>query len=241
MKKKLGPLPVWGWLLISAGVVAFMWYRSRQSSSSSSNLSQVDPNNPLGLTYAQENADLASGIDPNTGQTYAGEQAAAAGSLQGSGGAGATDQTNPIQTATGELGSLLKFVTVLTSFEKGLASQFSHPPPTTPDKIHVKKGGRFYKWYLKTFGSPPPALISANNPAYLLFKRLQREGALGGKDKDHGGHNGSGSAGHPGGHIDPDHKIQRHTHHRHSGNGSGSHEHDPGHARKVPGHQRRGR
>lgn len=86
LKKKAGPLPVWAWVAI-AGAVIFIYMMRKSSSSATQNGSTVDPNSPLGLTYAQEQADMASGIDPNTGQSYASEQSAA-GSLMSSGGGG---------------------------------------------------------------------------------------------------------------------------------------------------------
>jgi hypothetical protein len=92
MKKKIGGLPVYAWAAIAAGVLLFMYMRSRSSSggssSASTQLNTVDPSNPLGLTYAQENADLAAGIDPNTGTTFAAESAAKAAESAGAGGGG---------------------------------------------------------------------------------------------------------------------------------------------------------
>lgn len=128
MKKKLGPLPVWAWALIGAGVVAFLYFRSSSSSSSSSSqLNQVDPNNPLGLTYAQENADIAAGIDPNTGQTYASEQAAADQSAASSGGgSGTTDTTG----TTGD--DLSGFLTTYGELQSaGLIDQGAQTPAQT--------------------------------------------------------------------------------------------------------------
>jgi len=129
MKKKLGPLPVWAWAAIAAGVIAFIIYRERSASSSSSsassNLNQVDPSNPLGLTYAQENADIAAGIDPNTGQTYASEQAAADAdqSDDGSSGGGGdssgddSDDTAELQQIDSDLNS--GFTTLSTQISNG--------------------------------------------------------------------------------------------------------------------------
>jgi len=78
LKKKIGPLPMWAWVLIVGGGIGVLWYMSSKSSSSSSSsatgTNAVDPNNPLGLTYAQEQQDAAEGIDPNTGVPYNEEQ-----------------------------------------------------------------------------------------------------------------------------------------------------------------------
>lgn len=130
MKKKLGPLPVWAWAAIGAGIVIFIYYRSKSSSSSSSSgQNAVDPNNPLGLTYAQENADISQGIDPNTGQTYASEQAAADQS-QTSGGGGSTGGGGTDNTAAlGQLDTDLNngFATLSTQLAggQGLTDQTS--------------------------------------------------------------------------------------------------------------------
>jgi hypothetical protein len=213
LNKKVAKVPIWGWLLISAGVIGFMWYRSRSSSGTPNNANQVDPNSPLGLTYAQENADLASGIDPNTGQSFASEQSAADGSLQGSGGGGSTDNTNPIQTFTGEIGDLTTLLTVLDKFEHNVQKQFPRPP-TAAKQIPTHKGGPFYNWYLKTFGKPPPKVITTDNPAYQTWLKLRKAGRLpkdeGGKGGK-GGHNGSGGAGH----IDQGEPLGHKHNHKH--------------------------
>src|ERR1700733_3604728 len=93
LKKKIGPLPVWAYAAIAAGLLVFFYWRSKSSSASSGTNSenQVDPNNPLGLTYAQESADMEAGIDPNTGQTFASEQASADTAQNASGGGGDGD------------------------------------------------------------------------------------------------------------------------------------------------------
>lgn len=97
MKKKLGPLPVWAWAAIIGGAVIIYIFMHRSSSSSTSSTAansanSVDPNNPLGLTYAQEQQDIQEGIDPNTGVSYASENAAGSSSM-GSGGGGGGDTT----------------------------------------------------------------------------------------------------------------------------------------------------
>lgn len=105
LKKKIGPLPMWSWILIIGGTLGiFLLYRkSAGSTSASTSGNTVDPNNPLGLTYAQEQADIAEGIDPNTGESYASEQAAAdtaatsgdSGGDTGTSNTGTTDGTTP--------------------------------------------------------------------------------------------------------------------------------------------------
>ena len=114
LKKKIGPLPLWAWILIVGTAGGLLWYEHGKSSSSSSststNQNAVDPNSPLGLTYAQESADEAQGIDPTTGQTYASEQALAdggggeAGLGDGDygGGTGLTDSSGTTTVAPGE-------------------------------------------------------------------------------------------------------------------------------------------
>lgn len=111
MDKKIGPLTGKTWLIVIGGalVVYLLYSHLSGSSSSSSTASQVDPNNPMGLTYAQENADIAAGVDPNTGQSFASEQASAdqayqLGSASGGGGAsGGASTTSLDPTSQAEL------------------------------------------------------------------------------------------------------------------------------------------
>lgn len=56
LKKKLGPLPVWGWALLGAGGLGVVYYM-RSKSSSSTTASTVDPNTidpATGIPYSQE-------------------------------------------------------------------------------------------------------------------------------------------------------------------------------------------
>lgn len=133
LKHKIGPLAAWQWLaILAAAVIAYELYRRSSSSSTSSAASQsnqVDPNSPMGLTYAQEQADIAQGIDPNTGVSYADEQAAqdaaqnaalgaSGGGGSGSGGAssGDTGTTTTLDSASqAELTGLDSDVQILTS------------------------------------------------------------------------------------------------------------------------------
>ena len=111
LQKKVGPLPIWGWIVVVGGSILVLYYMRNKSSSSTSASAQtntVDPSNPLGLTYGQEQADIAAGIDPNTGQTYASEQAATANlpDTSGSGGGGDTSGTAPSSGSTTDLTGL---------------------------------------------------------------------------------------------------------------------------------------
>jgi hypothetical protein len=98
LKKKVGPLPLYLWIVIVGGAIGMiLLVRAKKSGSTGSAAatsgSTVDPNNPLGLTYAQEQADIAQGIDPNTGESYASEQASTDGSAAGTSSTG--DSTDP--------------------------------------------------------------------------------------------------------------------------------------------------
>lgn len=88
LKKKIGPLPLWAWVLIVGTTVGLLWYEHSKNASSSSSTtsssSSVDP--ATGLTYAQEQQEEQAGIDPFTGQSYASEQPG-----YGWGGVGSTD------------------------------------------------------------------------------------------------------------------------------------------------------
>lgn len=198
MKKKLGPLPVWAWAAIGAGVLVFMYWRSRQSSSSSST-DQVDPSNPLGLTYGQETADIAQGIDPNTGQTYAAEQSVGAAGGGGvssgtssddlstidsdlgiissqlatlQGGTGLTDSTTPGGTFLGE-------VQDVTGTFGALGINLGVTPATASSTsaggggagtITTHPGGAFYNFYTSVMGKPPPQTLSTSNLIYSAWK-----------------------------------------------------------------------
>jgi hypothetical protein len=72
LKKKIGPLPLWAWVLILGTAGGLLWYEHDKSSSASSASSQVDP--ATGLTYAQEQQESEEGIDPLTGEDYSQEQ-----------------------------------------------------------------------------------------------------------------------------------------------------------------------
>lgn len=149
LKKKIGPLPLWSWILLVGGTIGiFLYYRSSQSSASStSSTNTVDPSNPLGLTYGQETADQAAGIDPLTGQTYASEQASQADDGTDGGGSSGTDSgvdpttgedygeeilsaltngtglsdtTAPGQTLAGEIGDITAGIGAITSLENAI-------------------------------------------------------------------------------------------------------------------------
>lgn len=120
MKKKVGPLPMWAWIVIVGGTIgAYMLYRSNKSSSTTAagaNPNTVDPSSPVGATYAEEAKDQALGIDPLTNQTYAQEQAASAagdagtsggGGSSGSGSTGATESTDATSAELGIIESEL--------------------------------------------------------------------------------------------------------------------------------------
>lgn len=55
LSKKLGPLPVWGWGAVAAGVLFVLWYRARSSASSSASMSGTGatslPSSGAGVTY----------------------------------------------------------------------------------------------------------------------------------------------------------------------------------------------
>lgn len=134
MKKKIGPLPIWAWAAVGAAIGLFLYYRSKSSSSSSAstNLNQVDPSNPLGLTYAQENADITAGIDPNTGQTYAAEQSSADQGAAGGGGSGDSGSTDD-SAAIGQLDTDINsgFATLSTQLAGGEGLSDSTTPGET--------------------------------------------------------------------------------------------------------------
>jgi hypothetical protein len=105
MKKKIGPLPIWAWVVIVGGTIGiFLYYRSATSSSTStaSTSDTVDPSNPLGLTYGEESSDEAAGIDPMTGATYASEQATATGSDDGTDGSSGSGTDSGVDPDTGD-------------------------------------------------------------------------------------------------------------------------------------------
>lgn len=112
MKKKLGPLPLWSWILIAGGTVAVIWYLRSSGSSTTSTDAGLDSTLPLtsaaptdtsggggGVTSADStpvsaitNDDLYNalmGIDSDV-QTLAGGQ-------------GAAVEQNPTQTFSGEV------------------------------------------------------------------------------------------------------------------------------------------
>jgi len=130
LKKKIGPLPAWAWVVVIGGAIgAYLLYRRSSSSSSSttptstaaSQEAQVDPTNPLGLTYAQESADEAAGIDPDTGETYAEEQSQAAQS-QDTAGTGGGSSGNGSSGGGGGGGQLSSSLSSLDTDVQGLNS-----------------------------------------------------------------------------------------------------------------------
>ena len=67
LKKKLGPLPVWGWALLGAGSLGVVYYIRSKSSSSTATSSTADQLDPAtGLSYASE---LATAQAANTAGT----------------------------------------------------------------------------------------------------------------------------------------------------------------------------
>lgn len=120
LKKKVGPLPAWGWIAAIA-LGAFIYYRSKSSSAATTSASDypasLDPNavDPAtGLTYGQEQSSASAGIDPNTGLPYSYEYGT--GSLTPTTGAttdtGTTGTPTPVDLTGGFLDELAGFAQV---------------------------------------------------------------------------------------------------------------------------------
>lgn len=136
-KKKLGPLPLWAWVLIVGVAGGLIWYehdKSGTTASSTTGSNSVDP--ATGLTYAQEAQEEQQGIDPYTGESYAMENGGAGGTSSGAdtgGGSypGSTGLTDPTDTSlTGFLNTYEQMV------QAGLISppqsQAAAPAPALP-------------------------------------------------------------------------------------------------------------
>jgi len=120
LKKKLGPLPVWGWALLGAGTLGVVYYiRSKSSSSTTAATTST-----------------ADQIDPATGQSYASELAAAqAANAANTGSAGSAASTPAATTdltgiATG-ITSTDQLATQLAAIQDELATQSTAAPTDT--------------------------------------------------------------------------------------------------------------
>jgi hypothetical protein len=164
VKKKIGPLPMWAWIVIIGGTIGIVLYeRSKSSSTGTTDPNQVDP--ATGLTYSQEGAEEQAGIDPLSGQTFASEAAGSSGGGSGTdgsgdtlstdptladidsqlvgigaqlstmqGGTGLTDTPTPIATFQGEVQDVASGLTALQQLQKAIA------PVTTPGKTKKSNG-----------------------------------------------------------------------------------------------------
>ena len=68
--KKIGPLPVWGYLVIGTAIAGFYWYRSRQSASSAASAAASPALDPTATTAGAQGYSEGYGAGYNTG--YAG-------------------------------------------------------------------------------------------------------------------------------------------------------------------------
>lgn len=127
LKKKLGPLPVWAWILIAGTAIGLIWYEHSKNSSTSSSTTtpptsanSVDP--ATGLTYVQKAQEQASGIDPLTGIPYAVEDSNSGSSGGGGGDSMLPGNPSPIdQTSSiGTYPSLGQEISDITSVMQGL-------------------------------------------------------------------------------------------------------------------------
>jgi hypothetical protein len=201
LKKKIGPLPLWSWLVIATGIaLAAVLYKkheaaSSSSSSSTTNPNAVDPSNPLGLTYAEEQQDIAEGIDPNTGVSYASEQAANSQSAgtgdTGTSDTGTTADTTPGATLAGEIGDVGTALQALEGLqaEPALQTVVTKAAPGAKT-ITTHKGGPFYEWYVKATGKAPPKTLSSKNYLYQAWQQHVLPGQIKAM------FTGSGNAGH---------------------------------------------
>lgn len=175
MNKKLGPLPLWGWLVVVVGVAGVIYLRSRSSSSNSANT--VDPNSPMGLTYGQEAADQSQGIDPLTGETYAQEQAAQAAAAPASSGGGgdsgsaaapAPVDLSPVTDALGTISGQIGQVDsdVLSTSAQGPPDQGTPSPVQTfAGEIGDVGTGVAGLRALSALFAPVPVTAAASTPA----------------------------------------------------------------------------
>lgn len=136
LKRKVGPLPLWSWIVIVGGTIGiYLLYRSSSSSTgAAANSNTVDPSSPTGLTYGQEAQDAALGIDPATGETYAQEQAASAGGGGGTSGAGGT-------SAPDDSAALSQIDSDLNNGFTSISGQISNEPVQDPQTPAQTFGG----------------------------------------------------------------------------------------------------
>ncbi|HET9721123.1 MAG TPA: hypothetical protein VFP55_13665 [Solirubrobacteraceae bacterium] len=169
MKKKLGPLPTWAWIVIVGGTIAIYIVRKRSSASSTSaNANSVDPSSPMGLTYAQEQQDQAAGIDPATGQTYAAEQLAATSGTAGTGGGGGALSSSgaPDPTLAAIEGDLSGINTNLALINGGQGvSDSITPAQTFTGELTDLASGVTALRALQATLTPAPVTVAAGNAA----------------------------------------------------------------------------
>lgn len=115
LKKKIGPLAVWQWAAIVAGIVGLYLYQQRKAAAaagpgySPADYGQIDPN--TGVPYALEGTGSGAfgPIDPNSGVPYAFE----------------TQQGGPAPTAAQQIADISKLIAALR--KAGLLPPARHP------------------------------------------------------------------------------------------------------------------
>lgn len=119
LKKKIGPLPVWGWAIVAGIVIGGIILYTRNSTSSTD------------ATTATTGTDFTPQIDPTTGLPFAGESPG-----------GAATSTTATPTFAQEVGDVTGFVGQLQS--AGLWPSVATQGAPTPSIIELAPGHSYY-------------------------------------------------------------------------------------------------
>lgn len=180
LQRKVGPLPLWVWIVAVGGVVVYYYYTKSASSSASSTAAQLPATDaqPIppdtGTTGGGDSGSGAtqsgsgstdSGIDPSTGLPY-GQEILSAIQAQGT-----QDQQNPGQTFLGELSDVSGAITTLQQLFPGLFAQpGANAGKTTGGKGKGKGKGKHPgsgKAGNTGSGKKPPLIITTRHQAGL--------------------------------------------------------------------------
>lgn len=196
LQKKIGPLPLWAWIVIVGGTIGIVLYRRNKTTATTTTDPNIDP--ATGLTWAQEAQQAQQGGGTTTGDTSGGGtggggtdpaladalgQIATEIGLQGTG--GVTDTSTPVQTFGGEITDVGAGISAL---QQAFPSLFAQAPGSAPHKPKLTAAGAIRA----PSGPTKPAArkgftikgLGSGNWEYVPTKKTK--------------HNGSGSAGHAG-------------------------------------------
>jgi hypothetical protein len=166
LTKKVGPLPVWGWAVLGlGGAVAYLWWRSRKSSSTSATTASTTASSAYASSLDQMQAELDQLLAEQSASSAGASSTGASGSGGGSTGTGGgtTTKTTSGTTSQTNVGTTAKTTAKTTA---ATVKKPAAPHGVAADKVTasgatlhwdatgsvLSQTGETYRWRLEQGG-----------------------------------------------------------------------------------------